>query len=170
MCVCAQRKSASLDPEGLWELGPLRGYWEMPSFLHARPPAQPGVRAPSTTGCGPVLTFPPAHLPLPQRQSPAWKPANKRTCWQHRAWGAGRLWARENTHGLGALRLQYRLFIVNCSDLVKNLKDSVDNHPYFSATDGAAIIRCLFLGDSAVPMRRHLAWCRNTSLKVVFIF
>lgn len=124
---------------------------------------------PSATGCGPALSFPPAHLPLPQRQSPAWKPANERTRWQHRAWGAGRLWARENTHGLGALRIQYRLFIVNCSDLVKNLKDSVDNHPYFSATDGAAIIRCLFLGDSAVPLRRHLAWCRNTSLKVVFL-
>lgn len=52
---------------------------------------------------------------------------------------------------------------------MKNLKDSVDNHPYFGATDGTAIIRCLFLGDSAVPMRRHLGWCRNTSLKVVFI-
>lgn len=53
---------------------------------------------------------------------------------------------------------------------MKNLKDSVDNHPYFSATDGTAIIRYLFLGDSAVPIRRHLAWYRNRSLKVVFIF
>jgi hypothetical protein len=57
----------------------------------------------------------------------------------------------------GALRIQYRLFLANCSDLVKNLKDSVDNHPYFSSTDGSAIIRCWFLGESTIPKRRHLA-------------
>lgn len=57
----------------------------------------------------------------------------------------------KNTHGSGAFRIQYRLFLANCSDSVKNLKDSVDNHAYYSAADGAAIIRRLFLGDSAVP-------------------
>lgn len=30
------------------------------------------------------------------------------------------------THCLGALRIQYRIFLADCSDLVKNLKDSVD--------------------------------------------
>ena len=52
---------------------------------------------------------------------------------------------------------------------MKTLKDSVDDRPYFGAAEGIAIIRCLFLGDSALPMRRHLACCRNAALRVVFI-
>lgn len=52
---------------------------------------------------------------------------------------------------------------------MKTLKDSVDDRPYFGAAEGIAIIRRLFLGDSALPMRRHLACCRNAALRVVFI-
>lgn len=43
VCVCAERKSASLDTERLWELGPLKGYWKMPQ-LPSRQASRPTWR------------------------------------------------------------------------------------------------------------------------------
>lgn len=38
------------------------------------------------------------------------------------------------------------IILVNCSDLVKTLKDSVDDVSYFGAAEGIAIIRRLVSG------------------------
>lgn len=47
-------------------------------------------------------------------------PLGFQSCGDLAGCGAGK------THCLGALRIQYRIFLADCSDLVKNLKDSVD--------------------------------------------
>lgn len=46
--------------------------------------------------------------------------------WASRAMGSWQAAVPGKTHCLGALRIQYRIFLADCSDLVKNLKDSVD--------------------------------------------
>lgn len=173
VCTCTHVCGGNRTPRSVMRgTGPQRQALNPPADAVPRVPQS--RRPPGLVSAWPSLLAA-ASLASPSGPPPAApeaKPGTETTPRRPRsqARAAGGPWGRENTHGLGASQIQYRLFLANCSDLAKNLKDSVDNHLYFRATDGAAIIRRLFLGDSAVLLRGHLAWRGKTSLKVAFVF